>query len=59
MSRSETNSPPVSTSNGIPASFVAQILGQVLATDGADAALAVRAYARPQHGAGSQFIRWA
>lgn len=59
MSRSETNVPPGSAGNGIPASFVAQILGQVLATDGADAALAARAYARTPRGAGSQFIRWA
>jgi hypothetical protein len=43
-SRSETPSPVTPSTEGIPASFIAQILGQVLATKKADAARCARAY---------------
>jgi hypothetical protein len=43
----------------MPAGFVAQILGQALATKRPDATIAVRAYARSGRSARSRFIRWA
>jgi hypothetical protein len=43
-SRSETASQVTASTEGIPTGFMAQILGQVLATKTADAARRVRAY---------------
>jgi hypothetical protein len=45
--------------NGMPAGFVAQILGQVLSTNRADMRSAARAYTDPQRRGKTRFIRWA
>ena len=46
--------------NGIPAGFIAQILGQVLATNKADAARRAQAYAQSEcDPAEMRLIRWA
>jgi hypothetical protein len=58
-SRSETPPPDDAPTNGMPAGFIAQILGQVLATKRPDATVAARAYARSARSARSRFIRWA
>ena len=62
-SRFETRSDPPPNEGGAPAGFIAQVLGQVLATHGADRARrarAMREYANSARGKReSKFLRWA
>lgn len=59
-SRFETNSTVGSLGEGIPAGFIAQILGQVLLTKRPDPASGLRAYARAESDPGDlRLIRWA
>ena len=59
-SRSETATPANALVNGMPSSFIAQVLGQILATKKRDAAAAIRVYESVERGEPEKrFIRWA